>query len=63
MAKERLMKMAQSCDSRECRSEFKSEIIKGFSEAIVTPHEINFTQGTITCLYCGKVTKLSKKKE
>ena len=51
-------KFAQSCDSRQCKKEFKDDIIKGFSEGIATPHEYDGANKTVTCLYCGKVTKL-----
>jgi hypothetical protein len=61
MAKDRLKKIGQSCDSKQCRLEFRNDIVKGVSEAVATPHEVNFTQGTITCLYCGKVTKFKIK--
>lgn len=52
------MKFAQSCDSRQCRAEFKSQIIKNFSESVTTPHELDKGKKTVTCLYCGKVTKI-----
>ena len=52
----RKFKFAQSCDSRQCRAEFKDDIIKNFSETVTTPHE--FENKVITCLYCGKITKL-----
>ena len=55
---QRKMILGQSCDGKECRTKYKSEIIKNFSESICTPHEINFTTGKIKCLYCGKITKL-----
>lgn len=55
---DRKMKFAQSCDSRQCRKEFKDDIIKNFSEAVTTPHEYDGKNKTVTCLYCGKVTKL-----
>ena len=51
-------KFAQSCDSRQCRKEFKDDIIKDFSETVTTPHEYDGLSKTVTCLYCGKVTKL-----
>ncbi len=54
----RKMKFAQTCDSRQCRKEFKDDIIKNFSEGVTTPHEYNGKNKIITCLYCGKVSKL-----
>jgi len=51
-------KFAQSCDSRQCRKEFKEEIIKNFSETVTTPHEYDKGKKTVTCLYCGKVSKV-----
>ena len=59
----RKFKFAQSCDSRQCRAEFKKDIIKNVSEAVATPHELDLKNRTVTCIYCGKVTKLAKKKE
>ena len=54
----RKFKFAQSCDSRQCRAEFKSDIIKNVSETVTTPHEFDGKNNTVTCLYCGKVRKL-----
>ena len=60
MAKNYVTKFGQSCDSRQCRTEFKDDIIKGVTEAVATPHELDLKNRTVTCLYCGKVTKLAK---
>ena len=54
----RKMKFAQSCESRECRKNYKEDIIKNFSETVTTPHEYDGGNKTVTCLYCGKVSKL-----
>lgn len=54
----RKMKFAQSCDSKECRKNHKDEIIKDFSETVTTAHEYDGKNKTVTCLECGKVTKL-----
>ena len=60
MAKNILIKFAQSCDSKQCRTEFKKDIIKGVTEAVATPHELDLKNRTVTCIYCGRVTKLGK---
>jgi len=54
----RKFKFAQSCDSRQCRTKFKADIVKNFCEAVTTPHEYDGANKTVTCLYCGKINKL-----
>lgn len=63
MAKYNVKKFAQSCESKQCKIEFKKDIIKNFCEAIITPHELNLDLRTITCIYCGKVSKVHKKEK
>jgi hypothetical protein len=53
-------KFAQTCSSRECRKNHKDQLTK-ISDAVTTPHEINFNTSKIKCLYCGRVTKLGNK--
>ena len=54
----RKFNFAQSCESRQCRAEFKKDIIKNFSESVITPHEYNGANKILTCLFCKKITKI-----
>lgn len=54
----RKFKFAQTCNSRECRTKFKKDVIKNFCEAVTTPHEYDGGNKNVTCLYCGRITKV-----
>lgn len=51
-------KFAQGCNSRECKKEARSKYEEEISSDPTTPHELDRSNNTVTCLYCGKVTKL-----
>lgn len=54
---DKIIKIGMGCDSKECKENYKNESLVS-DECPATAHEINFTQKTIKCLICGKISKL-----
>lgn len=54
--------ITQSCDSRECRKNFKEQL-SDICDAVTTVHTVNTKTKEVTCTQCGKTYKLTTKKE
>lgn len=52
---DKIIKLGQGCDSKECREKYKNELAK--DECPATAHEINLTTKVVKCLICGKTSK------
>lgn len=54
--KEKYYIIAQTCDSRKCRKEYKDELNE-MCDAVTTPQKIFPDKRKATCLYCEKTFK------
>ena len=50
---------SQSCDSRQCKKKYKSEITD-MCDAVLTVHTYNSKTREVICTECGKTYKLAK---
>ena len=58
--KNKMFTFTQSCDSRECRKKFKSQL-SDMCEAVTTVHTLDRMTKTVTCTQCNKSYKLLEK--
>lgn len=52
---DKIIKIAQGCDSKECQEKYKKDQVRG--ECPTTAHEINLTKNERRCIMCGKTSK------